>query len=306
VVDAQPDANLDISKLENVVLQGQISEYFDILSVESGGNGMCTYDADGNVTVTGGNIAPDDEGFASNELTLEITFRAKAEFLGGNRVPVFAEGGTFSLIPDGGAGTKVLFAEDADADYCNVPLKLSVETCSYSYALSNPQSYAVTELYAENTDYTDYRIDLTAHWQSAYLASLSGYKVTCPKDGGEDEITGAVSPTETTTYTVSLFAVPRFAAAKVGPANPMAGSTFSATAVITIVTENEIPTGKETGEKILVTKGLSYDTDGYHFEVTLDGTQPIAQQSTQQEEVVLLDDKPSTESKSYEVEESGW
>ncbi len=91
-------ANADYSYLENVTIEGTISDYFDVTGtyVNSKANGTTsgtiTADANNKISVSG-SIAPKADGLekgqANDALTISLKLKPKDGFAGGNDVPIF-------------------------------------------------------------------------------------------------------------------------------------------------------------------------------------------------------------------------
>lgn len=269
-----PETGVDTSHLTKTVISGKISKYFDIVdaSVTNGKfTNSCTisHTNDGKVEVTGANIAPMANGFedTANACVISITFKAKEGFLGGNKVPVIEN--DFTLTPQG--KKSITYVKNNDADYCNVPLNFNVTTNSYAFNQSNPKSYQITQLY--NDTYSAYRANPSGYWQSEFINTISAYKVTVA--GSTTALSGTVSPNSTTKYTVSFTVTPKYSQAKVGPASPSGGATFSGTAIITALGENQIQIG-DTGDTVAkVSKTLSYYDNTYHLKVNIAGNTEV-------------------------------
>ncbi|WP_294750233.1 glycine-rich protein [uncultured Ruminococcus sp.] len=97
--------NADYDYLNDVKISGTVSSYFDIVSA------TCTDKGGGAITVnqsgTGnrkidftGSIAPVSSGItkgqADDSMTLKLVLRPKTNFMGGNKVPIFADDGEFT------------------------------------------------------------------------------------------------------------------------------------------------------------------------------------------------------------------
>ena len=186
--------SVDTTHMQNVELKGGISQYFDIQSVTAS-NGTANFDANGNITVTSANIAPDELGYHSNSLTVEIILKAKDNFAGGNDVPVITSDGYFTLTPSNHNAIQIN-TETSDnynaAHYINVPLA-SFEAIGNSY-MSNDTSrvYQLTELYTDNTN------DIITNFDCSFL-TVGAYEVLL---GSTTISSTSVKVDKTTTYTV--------------------------------------------------------------------------------------------------------
>ncbi len=220
----------DDNHLGNVTLTGSISTYFDIVSISTHGNGTATYNSSNAITVTGADIRPASSGFAGNQLDVEIMVRPRSGFAGGNNVPLI--GNAFRVTPAG--KESVLLAEYAPTDYVNVPLDF--EAIAKSYMSSDiSKSYAVTSLYTDK--YASVRDNLSAYWQYDFISSIGSYTVQA--EGATANLSGSVSPTVTTRYTVGFTVYPKTTEGYASLGARVASTKFTDTATIAIVQANE-------------------------------------------------------------------
>ncbi|EXM40113.1 hypothetical protein RASY3_05895 [Ruminococcus albus SY3] len=116
------DEGTDYSYLNNIRVSGEISPYFDIVSTNCSNSG--------NSFTANGSVAPVSTGLAKGQekdkLTFSITIKPKAEFFGGNKVPIFNENGATLNVTGGGKTTTITLGDDVK--YVNVPYDLSIKT----------------------------------------------------------------------------------------------------------------------------------------------------------------------------------
>ncbi len=197
-----------------------------------------------------------------DHLTIRLTFTPKADFAGGNNVPLFA-GSVITAIPSDGNALHAA-GEIPMKNFCgyvNVPLKLSPAPVNHTPQGLDPEkmTHKVSSLYVDR--YADVRGNYDAHWQYCFLEEIGMHSVTDElgnpvpvlKDDGTDN---TVSPDETTRFFVELSATaktPTKSFAKLG--DPVTSATFTGVSVITIA-----GSGMETlGQNMVVyNKSLSY------------------------------------------------
>lgn len=261
------DGVADTSDYRNMTVKGYISRYFDIVSISGQYQSGATYTGTASYTTstsyktftaTGVNIEPHDvTGLADETFQLTLMLRAKEGFAGGNGVPTLYETTSTSMdrVMLQASGLPTQYWEKSDAtDFCNVPLDFSVLTHSFTSS-NTSKSYPVADLYTD--EYASVRSSLSSYWQYDYISSMTAYKVT--KSGSSSALSGSVSPTETTAYTVSYTVTPKTAKiAKVGA--QVGTTTFSADAVIAIVPANTTSFQNVTvaGSKVLKYDGTYY------------------------------------------------
>ena len=97
--------NADYDYLNDVKISGTVSDYFDIVSatctdkgggaitVNQSGTGNRKIDFTGSVKPVASGIA---KGQADDSMTLKLVLRPKTNFMGGNKVPIFADDGEFT------------------------------------------------------------------------------------------------------------------------------------------------------------------------------------------------------------------
>lgn len=259
----------DYPQYEDVELQFDASEYFDVSSSSSGVsiNGS-------EVTFSGINLLSDESA------TAVFTFTPKSNFLGGNKVPLFES--DFVLTAD---SENVNMALSEDCSYVNVPITFDELTTNktLSYDKSElPVTVGFSSLFDEvdtstfNTDYID--------MNSSFIYSVvsEGASVSNP-------ITLSASATSTV-FNVSYKIVPSGTeVAKIG--SVATTKTVSNTAPVTITFTNllEIGTGANDGVGIgdnddgvgyEVVKSLTYDEANNQYVLDLGVTGYFTQQYT--------------------------
>ena len=280
------DGTADVSPYKSATLKGSISTYFDIVRVNVNGNGSASFNTNNNtITVTGIDLRPASSGYAGTDMRVEITVRAKADFAGGNNVPVI--GTAFALTPSG--KTAMTFAEDAATDYANVPLNF--KAVARSYMSSNPdKSYAIASLYTD--EYASVRSNLSSYWQYAFISSISSY--TVKQEGSSTALSGSVSPDTTTRYTVGFTVTLKSeGTATVGAVVPTTNS-ITATSVITIVDADTAMLGSGV---VKVSKLLNYN-----------GTNHLLDIATNQQTIFydIPAGKSGSASGTYDIDKDGW
>ncbi|SFB73856.1 glycine-rich protein [Ruminococcus albus] len=112
----------DYNYLNSIEVSGDISQYFDVVST----NGTPS----GNSFTKTGSVAPVSSGLAKGQekdkLTVSVTIRPKAQFMGGVRVPIFNEDGSTLTVTGGTKTTHITLGDDVK--YVNVPYNISIKT----------------------------------------------------------------------------------------------------------------------------------------------------------------------------------
>ncbi len=176
-----------------------------------------------------------------DHLTIRLTFTPKADFAGGNNVPLFA-GSVITAVPSDGNALHAA-GEIPMKNFCgyvNVPLKLNPAPVNHTPQGLDPEkmTHKVSSLYVDR--YADVRGNYDSHWQYCFLEEIGMHRVTDEfgnfvpllKDDGTDN---TVSPDETTRFFVELSATAKTPAksfARLG--DPVTSSTFTGVSVITI------------------------------------------------------------------------
>lgn len=180
-------------------------------------------------------------GEARDHLTIRLTFAPKADFAGGNNVPLFA-GSAISAIPTDGNAAHAS-GEVSMRNFCgyvNVPLKLNPAPVNHTPQGLDPEkmTHKVSSLYVDR--YENVRGSYGEHWQYCFLEDIGMHTVTdelgasVPVYNG-DGTENTVSPDETTRYFIALSATAKIPAknlARLG--DPVTSATFTGVSVITI------------------------------------------------------------------------
>lgn len=194
-ITAVQTADSNAAVLSGVSLSLTPSIYFDVTGadltadVDSEGNATGTYTIS-NIDLTGGSQ------------TVTLTFTPKTGFAGGNGVPLLSGKDSFSISMTNGSSSGTMTLPDACA-YVNVPItNLAAKGNNYEYTAQDGvlSTYELYKLYdtsvlptlPDEVKYAFLDIDTTYHVYST---------------GGE-EITEAVTPASTTTYTVGYWVTP--------------------------------------------------------------------------------------------------
>ncbi len=284
------EAGVDVSPYKNVTATVEISQYFDIIS-KSTNMGTLTETlvegADANqststlLTVSDVDISPDAYGDADKKLILTVIVHPKAEFAGGNMVTLFRQ--QFTTAPAFDAevteDTTMSAGENNPTDYVNVPLNIKLITKSYSSS-DNTKSYSVESLYEDS--YANVRDNFRSMWQYDFINSLGSYTVTNKATGAT--VSGTVTPSETTTYTVTMEVVLKSysSSTTMGEVVTYSQRRVSKDAVITILdpdtlVEEDVP---GLNNRVIVTAGRTLNYTGnreYNFGIETRQSIPAAQ-----------------------------
>ncbi len=270
----------DTSYLNSVQVQGKISKYFDVVSYFSSDgttgnmgvpnqNGSMNYNAEtGAFVINAANINASTLTEKGTVLSLTFTLRPKAEFMGGNNVPLLDM--VMATIQREGEEAKEIVAKaQPRTDYVNVPLQFVIKTKSTMHS-EEQVTFAASELYtAEYPSFSSYQGPPS--WGYEFISSVSAYSIRQGRYSGTGNITGtSVSATatltisETTHYTVYLTATPVTSAgyAEVGPAIKTT-KTFWAIATISLVGVDIFSDGWD--YVLTANKTLSFEDGSYVF-----------------------------------------
>lgn len=270
----------DTSYLNSVQVQGKISKYFDVVSYFSSDgttgnmgvpnqNGTMNYNAEtGAFIINAANINASTLTAKGTALSLTFTLRPKAEFMGGNNVPLL-DMVMATVQKEGEEAKEILASTQPRTDYVNVPLQFAVKTKSAMYS-EEEVTLAAADLYtAEYPNFTQYQEKPS--WGYEFINSVSAYSIRQGRYTGTGDITGTSIATtatltisQTTHYTVYLTATPVTSAgyAEVGPAIK-AAKTIWAIATVSLVGEDIFSDGWD--YVLTANKTLSYDNGTYTF-----------------------------------------
>lgn len=258
--------------LSDIVLTGEISRYFDVLSSSktTGSDLVTTVNADNTTSFTAGglHITPASPAASAKTASVTLFLRAKDAFFGGNSVEMISKVQADFLSPnDKTTPITLALEEQIRHSTVNVPLNAKIRTNSYTTS-NKEKTYNVTDLY--EADYAGYISAPSENWECDYITSISAYEVYL----GDTKKTGTVKPPQTLgadTYEVRLtfeFKTAADPAVKVGPSLDQQ-TTVTGNAVITLV---EADTAELNGLTVTGTKSLTYADGIYTFSTTIDQT----------------------------------
>lgn len=272
-VGGDADAPDDTSFLQNIEINGAISKYFDITYATTSHGTVSYNNSTGAFTVSGANIDPYTLSTADDKTLTELRLilSPKSDFAGGNNVDLL-NSLSLSFTDNKGEAKTITASAKPETDKANVALKFLITTNSIMASEVRDSNgdvlsvgpYAQSELY--EATHQDALTSLSGLWQYDYIASLTGYSVYEGKSGAVGEkLTGDVAPTETTYYSVCLFATPKSidSFAVVGPQNTEENEVFYGIACIAVVSADVFDMNSNT---VTAAKYLSYDGEAYIFE----------------------------------------
>lgn len=253
---------IDTTFLSQVDVTGSFSEYFDVtqMKVNDSSTAGEYSNTTGEFSVSDASILPSTLTQDGHVLHLQFTLRPKSGFAGGNNVPLL-EGVKASFTNNKGESEEIAASVKPSTDFVNVALSLILTTNSI---MSNDPtvSYALTELY--EAEHPQFSGGSNTSWQYAFIDSISAHAVYEGKDGASGSaLSGSVTPTETTYYSVVLTATPKGIGtyAAVGPKNTEA-QDFYGIACVAIVTGDILELGEYT---VTANKYLTHDGSAYLF-----------------------------------------
>lgn len=207
-------------------------------------------------------------GTDRDHLKIHITFTPKADFAGGNNVPLFAgKDCKIKVYPtDQNEHSQHVTGSISMKNYCgyvNVPLSLSPSPVNHTPQGLDPANtvHKVSSLFVDR--YANIRGNYQQYWQYYFLEDISAHTVTDEngnllpiynKDGTE----ATVSPDETQRYLISLSATPKTPTGKVYAklGDPVTKQTFTGWSIVTIAGSGIEALGDN---MIVYNKSLSYD-----------------------------------------------
>jgi len=280
------EVKFDTSYYSNCTLAGNISKYFEILKVEcTDKDANISYNSEtGAVSITNIDIEPDIKGFMSNECSVNIMLKPRSTFAGGNRVPVLKDNQQFTMKPQ---GTSIVnsFVANEDCDFLNIPLQFDLTSSSYTDA--SVRTYYVSDLYSSSLD----SIDLSS-WEYDYIESVSDVIVVNRTTGDVVDISGTVTPTETTKYDIKCTVVPKYTTpSKVGTAVEPS-QEYKAVSTIAILSEDEAKFGDTI---VKANKKLSYSNGAYNLGIS----------AKQQTGWMTVDRDPGMTSQTFDYDHQG-
>ncbi len=265
---------LDLTSFENVTFQVGVTDFFEILSIDGNqlDSASATVTADGSsATVTGLSIMPPLNGMVSSKAHIQMQVVARDTFAGGNGVKLLESMSVSLPDPNLAASSsetiEFTLEETADADgvvtpvpefYVNVPSNLIAEA---NYLTSNQpgKSFEVDQLYRPE-HVKDIINSLETDANYSHIASIGEYQVM--QYGSDTVLTGTVSPTETTYYTVGYEVAWKAAAVETAVGPIQADGFVSETAVISVVAPGQ---AYLSNLSVSVAKSLSYADGEYHY-----------------------------------------
>ena len=243
--------------LNDLNLSLDVSKYFDITGVTEGGVNKAHTLAGQTLSVSDIDLGTDGE-----PKTIEITFKPKEGFAGGNDVPLFKDN-KFTCSHDGVSADIVPEAKTA---YVNVPLNFDIITDSYSYNEKQPE-FEVANLYKSyGTTHNELCQNFKSDDRYEFIDDISEIVV---KDSTSTTVSGKINIQETTQFDVSYTVKLKTAGnAVVGKANPIE-TIISKKAVVSIFGTNEAILN---GVNIKYSKLLSYTDGKYMLSLNVEGT----------------------------------
>ena len=241
--------------LKDLSLSANISKYFYVTDVTGANYAF----SDSEQTLLISNINLGDNGEAK---TVEITFKPKDGFAGGNDVPLFNDD-KFTCSHDGDSAVVVLEAKTA---YVNVPLNFDIITDSYSYNEKQTE-FEVANLYKSyGATHNELRQDFKSDDRYEFIDDISEIVV---KDSTSTTVSGKINIQETTQFDVSYTVKLKTAGeAVVGKKNPIE-TIISKKAVVSIFGTNETILN---GVNLKYSKLLSYTDGKYMLSLNVEGT----------------------------------
>ena len=139
--------------LGGLELDGEISEYFQILGINTNGNGIANWTAgEQTFKIEGASIKPNASGFTQEKLNVTLTLRARADFAGGNDVPILAEGSGGLVLSFLQGQAPVNIPENNGTDYVNIPINILLFT--NSFVTVSGEIIDISQLY-EDIDFSE-------------------------------------------------------------------------------------------------------------------------------------------------------
>ena len=279
--------------LNDLNLSLDVSKYFDITGVTEGGINKAH-------TLAGQTLSVSDIDLGTNgePKTIEITFKPKEGFAGGNDVPLFNDD-KFTCSHDGDSAVVVPEAKTA---YVNVPLNFDIITDSYSYN-EKQTGFEVANLYKSyGATHNELRQDFKSDDRYEFIDDISEIVV---KDSTSTTVSGKINIQETTQFDVSYTVKLKTAGeAVVGKKNPIE-TIISKKAVVSIFGTNETILN---GVNLKYSKLLSYTDGKYMLSLNVEGTASNSTVVATKPNPQSFDYNKSNSSNTYEyrVEKDGY
>ena len=164
VIRYLPD-DADYGYLNNVNIKGTVSDYFTIESKsctdKDGNNITVNQSGEGNRTIDfTGSIAPVSSGIAKGQaddsMTLKLVLKPKTNFMGGNKVPIFATGTFDCETQVDGYHEDCDFTYAENVRYVNIPFKYKAGAKSKTISKDTPygESDIIDSTVTNTKDYT--------------------------------------------------------------------------------------------------------------------------------------------------------
>lgn len=268
--------NADYDYLNDVKISGTVSDYFDIVSatctdkgggaitVNQSGTGNRKIDFTGSVKPVAPGIA---KGQADDSMTLKLVLRPKTNFMGGNKVPIFADEGVFSCKTmvdrfyenndiNSTTDKQRSFAYAENVRFVNIPFKYKAGAVSKTISIDTQY---------DESDIIDSTVTNTLDENFANSVS-SQYVAEVDETNKITDFTVADYNTKGLhKFDVVVEVVPKYDGADyVGTANPNP-TYIRAHSVIEII-EGE----KLDGFTVKASKSLDYSSGGYNLSVNMD------------------------------------
>lgn len=268
--------NADYDYLNDVKISGTVSDYFDIVSatctdkgggaitVNQSGTGNRKIDFTGSVKPVASGIA---KGQADDSMTLKLVLRPKTTFMGGNKVPIFADDGEFTCKTmvdrfyenndiNSTTDKQRSFAYAENVRFVNIPFKYKAGAKSKTISIDTQY---------DESDIIDSTVTNTLDANFANSVS-SQYVAEVDETNEITDFTVADYNTKGLhKFDVVVEVVPKYDGADyVGTANPNP-TYIRAHSVIEII-EGE----KLDGFTVKASKSLDYSSGGYNLSVNMD------------------------------------
>lgn len=238
--------------LNDLNLSLDVSKYFDITGVTEGGVNKAH-------TLAGQTLSVSDIDLGTNgePKTIEITYKPKEGFAGGNMVPLLNS----NEVEFSHAKGSTTLATKEDTSYVNVPLNF--EVTGKSYMISESRTFQLDELYEDHYDGIRDHLDDDENWQYEFIQSISDYQVF--DSTGTIAQNNPISVSESTKFKVQFVVTPytdKYAV--VG--TPTHETIFKDESIIEFITAG---TDTLNGTIFNYTKTLEYDTVNQNYILSL-------------------------------------
>ena len=264
----------DYSYLENVTIEGTISDYFDItgtyINSKSTGTKSGTIAADENNKISvRGSIAPKADGLekgqANDALTISLKLKPKDGFAGGNNVPIFKSNTfkCFSATNPTANKCDIVYSSAAGENVTNVNVKYNVK-----FEPNNNLTKKENETYTEENLFVSGRTEYNStDPMQAYISSIS-YEVDDFAYTGTKSFTVNAADVSNKKKTHKLTAKVTSKDATEAEVGSAGTGIINKTATVKCIAEGSTTVD---GFTVKSAKNLSYDSDSgkYNFDVDL-------------------------------------